>query len=385
MPDGVLPSQMADVALSVIQAQPLGQNFDYLYAHDCPRSFELMKQLFPKGGDIQVGGGQEVANYVTYREYGTAAFVLPGQTYQPGIINVMKKASVGWAHTNSHWSVLDHEMLDCRDEEMLINFLGPRRAAAQVDQAMLIENELWAAYDSASETQPRTLPYYITPIDTLIVGDAGAYGNTDVAGAFQGGNASGASDTNGIDPGLYVDATGWDDETYKRWRNYNFQWSNSSGIWTDTDAERLGWAMDYMGFEAPPNATKLDDPQFSSRRLYTNKVTRQSTWRAAGQQNDQIGPDLAQYQGSVLFRMMPFIWQIQLDTYSAARGYFPTYLVNWNHIKPICKRGRVFLERPFAGDRYQPDTTTTHNDTTYQVWCHNRQLVGAVGSYVAGT
>jgi len=378
--DGYGPVELADLVISARQAQPAGKTFDYLHRHDAPHSFELCKRLFRKER-IDVRGGEQVANFVTYRDYGTAAFVLPGTTYQPGVVNVLAKAHVGWAHANSNWSILDEEVLGCRNPEKLVSLVQARRTVAQMDQALLIENELWAAPDVASATQPRTLLFYLVPILGTQVTDTGSHG-CDVAGAWQGGCPTGYGDVNAIDPGAYVATTGWDDETYKRWRSYNFRWDNANGVWTETNEERLGWAFEFLQFETPPTVEQLNDTPFRDLRLYTNRTSRSSIWRASKRQNDQVGWDLARGQTGTTFRGLPFVWQRQLDTYTAFAGFYPTVLVNWTFGGVCVRESRFFLERTFAGDKYLPDMTTTHVDLSYQPWVRNRQLFGAMGSYV---
>ena len=386
MATGLRAAQMLDVVTSVIDAHPLGNNFDYLFSKDCPRHFELLSSLARDKTMIQ--GGQFVSNFVVYKETGTAAFVLPAQTYQPGITDVIKKVTIPWAHANANWSVIDEELLECRSEQQLLNILGPRRAATQMDLAMLIENEFWAAPDATTYSQglqPLTMPYWIVPMVNYQVGDTGTVG-CDVAGAFQGGitgNDESFTDVAGVDPGTYANTTGFDDNTYARWRNYTWLRTDSAGAWNDTDADRLGWAFEYMDFEVPPLATDIDKPQYRDRKIYVCKVAKQSMERATGNQNSQVGVDLSKYQGRTLFRSLPLTWQIQLDTASASRGAYPIYLTNWAHGRMIVRAGRNFVERSFPGDKYQPDTTTTHTDLSYQIWVPNRQLFGANGSYVA--
>jgi len=382
---GIETDQFLDVVVSVRKAYPMMGSFDYLFDDDCPRKFELLQRL-TRGDRVMVRGGQYVANHVVYRETGAAAFVLPAQTYEPGIENVLVEANVPWAHANTNWSIVDEEIRACREPEQLVGIIKPRRGAAKMDLAMLIEAHLWAAADATSKVLPLTVPYYVKPIHGDQVKDDGTYdSNCGVAGGFQGGVPTGYSDVAGIDPGAYVQGTGWDDNTYRRWRNYNWQWSNSSGLYTDTDEDRMGFAFDYMGFESPPMVNEIDTPAFQDTRMYTNRVTKQSMERRAKQQNDQVGFDLAHYQNHTLFRGLPLIWQNRLDTYDAARGYYPTYMLRWNFGGMAVRQGHVFVERTFGGDKYLPDVTTTHLDITYQMWCHNRQLFGAVGSYVAST
>lgn len=364
---GLLPTDMADVIIAVNHAYAPKNEFEYLMDTGI-HSFELVNRLFTRE-KIQVQGGEYISRFVNYRENGTAEFVAPAQVFAPGMVATLKKLTIPWRHAKAHYAVVREEMLACRDPEAMIEVIIPRRISTQVDQALLIETQLWAAPDATSEITPLTIPYYIKPITGAQVTTG-----TTLDGEFQGQNPTGYLDVAGIDSS---------DPEYARWRNWNSQASNSSGEYAETDEERLGWTFENLNFEAPANAEELKLPAFNNRRMYTNGTTLRSMWRALRNQNDQVGWELGKGQGAVTFRGVPVKWQKQLDTYNAARGYYPTYLCNFSAMFPVIRAGDYFRQQTFPPSVYQPDVSVTYMDISYNLLCPNRQMVGAVHSYVA--
>ncbi len=378
--EGLTATEMADLVISVTDAYPMGKNFEFL-RNASIHSFELMNRIFTKE-KIVIQGGTQISGYVVYKETGTAQFVLPGKVYQPSIEQVMKKHTVDWRHSHADWSVVREEILGCREPEELVGIIKPRRQACQMGLALLNEEQFWAAGDASSGTDPLTIPSFIVPIFSDQITDTGSYGS-DVEGAFQGGLPTGFSDVSGIDPGTYSQGSGFDDATYERWRNWNANSPNSDGEYTETTEDRLERMFLNLNFESPDNVDDLKKASFMARRMYTNITTQLSMKRAAKSQNDQVGWDVSLDGGkNVMWKGIRPKWQKQLDTYSASRGYFPTYLVNFNALFPVVRKGEYFLEQTFGPDKSQPDMTTTHMDLSYNLMCTNRQAVGGVISYV---
>lgn len=359
--EGLTSTQLADLVLCVTDNHPADKSFEYL-RDPSYHTFELMNRIFSKE-KIEIQGGENISRFVNYRESGTAEYVLPAKVYQPAMIATLKKITIPWRHAHGHWAIVREEMLGCRGPEQLIDEVKVKQTVAKVDMSILIESMLWAAPDATSEILPLTIPYWVVPYPV-----AGA----TAAGAQQGTFQSGYTDIAGLDPS---------DAAYTRWKNWNFQWSNNAGEWTSVDGKRMGRMYRHLQFEAPQLASNLSDSKFSNLRLYTNETTLESMEENAKKQNDQVGPDLGRYQGSTLYRGLPPVWQSQLDTYIAAQGYYPTYLINFAYLKPVVREGDYFREETFKASMYQPDVTVTHMDLSYNLLCTNRQLVGGCGSY----
>lgn len=353
---GLTSTQMVDMVLVTLAQYPPDKSFEYLFDSDI-HTFELLNRAFQKQR-MMVEGGKTINRFVNYRETGTAEFVQAAQTYQPTISATLVELNIGWRHGHGHFSLIRDELQNCRSTQQLIDLIAERRQVTQMDIALLIEKQFLAAPSSADDdTHPYSLPYYIKVF---------ASGQT-AAGDFQGQHATGFSDCAGIDA-----------STYTRWRNWNAEWPNTTGEYTDVAEDRLGRMFRHLNFEAPFLVTDLAKPRFENKRIYTNETTLMDMERKAKQQNDQVGADLAKYQGATLFKGLPLIWLKPLDTYDATRGYFPVYMVNWGYLKVVIREGDFFRTDTFGPDKYQPDTTTTHVDVSYNLLCTNRQCVGGV-------
>ena len=360
---GVSYSQMADMLVATLAEYPPAKNFEYLFDTDIHR-FELLNRAMRKERQMVVGG-KTINRFVNYRETGTAEFVQPAQTYQPSISATLVELNIGWRHGHGHFSVIRDEMQACRSTQQLIDLVAERRQVAEMDVALLIEKQFLAPYSASNDsTHPYSLPYYLVPITSGQV-------STAPAGEHQGVHASGASDCAGIS------AT-----TYSRWRNWNAHWPNSTGEYTDTCEDRLGRMFRHLDFEAPWIASGIDSTRFMNKRIYINETTLMDMERKAKQQNDNVGSDLAKFQGATLFKGLPLIWLKPLDTYNAAYGYYPVIFVNWAHFKIAVREGDFFRTEVFPADKYQPDVTTTHMDVSYNTLCTNRQSCGGIISYI---
>jgi hypothetical protein len=401
-PAGFSPSDYADVVLEVNAAYPLvgvggeGEAFSYLMRKDAPRDMTILNKI--TGSDsIKVQGGDTCKFDVVYKESGTASFVLYDQTYSPSIVNVLKQGNVPWRLANVNWTVSEHEIDVCRGPQLvhkLAGFLKPRRAASQMDMALLILDDFWATPDGTSMTRPLDVAHWMVPINTVQVAATGTLG-VDVAGAFQGGlplvssdgteatGSLGFTDVAGIDPGTFVVTSGWNDDTYARFRNWNAQWPDSGGEYTDTAEERISKAWRHLQFVSPPTVLDYNTPPFNNITINSNETTIQSMERRLRQQNDQVGFTLARFAGKATVLSIPVTWEPALDTYDSARGYYPTYLINWAHFHFAVREGKVFKEQSFPSNAFQPNLVTTHTFLEYQTIVGDRQKVGAVLSYVA--
>lgn len=364
---GLKVADMADVVIAVNDAFPSPGSFEYLFS-DAEYAWELINRLFQEKR-ILIKGGENISAYVVYREQGTAEFVEPTQTYQPGIVNVMKKVTIPWAHAHMHWSVVDEEIFACREPEEVVDIILPRRQSAQMGLALLIELQFYAAPDASDSKLPLTIPYWIVPITTTQVA-----AGTTLDGAFQGANPTGYNDVAGLDAS---------DATYARWRNWNALWDNMSGEYTATNEKRMGRVFRHLNFQTPITVKDLEKPAFNFKRIHTNETTLESMEASAKAQNDNVGRDLARFQGATLFKGLPVAWIKALDTYSASRGYYPTFFLNTAKLRAVVRSGDFFRSKTFPANSIQPDLTTTHEDVSYNIWCPNRQAAGAVLSGVA--
>lgn len=398
-PQGWQPSQYADATMEVNAAYPLVQiggkahAFDYLMRTSAPRDMTILNKLTSQDA-IKVQGGDTCKFDVVYKESGTASFVLYDQTYSPSLVNVLKQGNVPWRLANVNWTVSEHEIDVCRGPQLVHKLAGvikPRRAASKMDLALLILDDFWAAPDGDSVLRPLNIGHWLVPINTLQVGDTGTVGS-DVAGAFQGGipmvttdglTDYGFSDIAGIDPGTYIETTGFDDDTYARYRNWNAQWPDSAGEYTDTAEERISRAWRHIQFVSPPTVQEYKTPPFDKITIHSNETTIQSMERRLRQQNDQVGFTLARFAGKATVLGVPVTWEPALDTYDASRGYYPTYLMNWAHYHFAVRAGKVMAEKTYASNAFQPNLVTTHSFTEYQTVVGDREKVGAVLSYVA--
>jgi len=369
---GLSVDQMVDLGIAVQDQYPADKSFEYLFPQ---QKFHFINQMMTDErirDNIQ--GGEYISRFVNYRENGAAQFVLPAEVIQPSTIATLKKLTIPWVHAKTHYVVIREELLAYRGAERIVDFLKGKRLTAQVDQALLVENAMWGLTTPGSNKSPLSLFYWMVPITSTQVAAA-----TTLDGSHQGANPAGFSDCGGIDAS---------DSTFSRWRNWNFLWPNSAGEYTETAEDRMDNAFIHLEYEAPENADDLKMPVYKGQKIFVPNAVRQSMRRAMKDQNSQVGVDLWNVNGvsTPTFKGVPMVWTPQLDGISDATGAIsgsnPVVLANLNYLFPVIREGDFFREDRPRVHAYQPDVTITYIDLSYNVLCNNRQLVGAVGSYV---
>ncbi len=364
---GMVRGDFSDLIIMVGDQHRPDKNFEYL-RDATVHSFELMNRLF-KEKKVQILGGTQIERFVNIRENGSAQFVLPTQTYEPGMVATMENISVPWKQAHADWTIARFEVQSSRGPEEWASLVKSRRMTGQMDLSLLIETALWETYDSTSATSPFGIPYWVGPFES---------GQT-AAGAFQ---STGPYD-NGTSAYL-TSVGGLSTSTAARWKGWTANWGNATGKWTATSRKRCGRMFRNLQFESPMLTTDLAKARFEALRLYTNQTVLEELEEAAIQQNDQVGGDLGRYQGRTLYRSLPINWQSQLDTADAnARGANPFYMINFAYLYPVVRDGDFFRTQTFPAPQYQPDVVTSHIDISYNILSDNRQLAGGVISYVA--
>lgn len=200
--------------------------------------------------------------------------------YEKDDINIYSSetnAKIGWRHLETHFAYEVREEFYNRGVPAIINMVRTRRHGAFVDLAHLMEEFFWGApanaTDKAELRKPLGLLYWVVPNATE---------------GFNGGNPSGHSDCAGIDA-----------STVTTWRN----WTGTYDAPVKGDlVKKMRKAHYKTKFSSPISYPELKGAKTQRKAIVSTYDTIAELEEALESQNDNLGPDLAPYDGKVMFR-----------------------------------------------------------------------------------
>lgn len=213
-----------------------------------------------------------------------------------------EKFSVPWRHMDFSWSYDRRQVKMNRSPAKIVDLVSFKRAQAYLSAAKKLEDAGWSLPNGPSDNLPMFgIPYWIVKNATK---------------GFNGGNPAGFS----------AGAGGLDSTAYPSWQNYTFTYQNITfddciAEWREA-AQRCKWkSPKKMGVPAGRRGKK--------RYSYCmNLYTRQQFERQAHNQNDNVGNDLATYDGETYFNRVPLDWIPQLDSDTDN----PVYGIDWSNL-----------------------------------------------------
>lgn len=295
---------------------------------------------FLKRGKVDIeDGGYGLQWNVQVADSGTAERSSLYDTDAVRTADTMVTATRDWVHMKFHYAMDKRVLSMNKGSARIVDMWQAQRVAALVDAAALLETDFWSAPDANDTTKPTALRYYVVK------------NNTD---GFNGGHASGFSNCAGISQ-----------TTYANWANFTHQYTTVSR----TDLIRhVKRALRYTKFMPPvehPNYTGSEQ-RFG---LYTVDDVYNRLGELAEDQNQNIGADLATYEGRVTIGRVPCYWVPQIDSDTDD----PVYGIDWSSFRPAVLRGEYLRETQ------EDSTATSHNmqvvwvDLTYQYRCYDRR------------
>lgn len=257
------------------------------------------------------------------------------------INDVMSNGSAPWRHGtwNYAFSRLEKE-INSGDAEQIVDLVKTRRAAGFIAGAEMLENMFWSKPSTSADV---TTPYGVR---TYIVSNA--------TEGFNGGNPSGF--TNGVI---------FNSSTQTRWKNWTAQYTSV----TPSDLVRkLRKAATKTMFKSPIEMSEIRNGALK-RGLYTNYDVIEGLEEIVTAQNENLGNDIAKYDGTTIFRKNPVHDVPQLATDSQD----PVIGIDWSTLVPVFLKGEYFKE---SAPRQHPLIHTdvvVDVDLTMNLICYDRR------------
>ena len=248
--------------------------------------------------------------------------------------------TVPWVHLTKSWAFEHRETLMNRGKSLVVNVIKPRRAGSMIAIAEELEEKAWSAPALADKHLPYGVMYWIV------------YNATT---GFNGDVPSGHTTVGGINP-----------TTFPNFKNYTANYTNV----TKADLlVKLRSAFRLIHWKSPVSVKDFRGSQGERYRLYVNEATIVKIETVAEQQNENIGRDIAFYDGQTVFNKIPFRYVPGLDGKSGG----PVFLIDHSVFHPAILRGDYLREGKPKEAFGQHNTFVVHVDLSYNYICVDRR------------
>lgn len=260
---------------------------------------------------------------------------------EPTVPDLATSMSVPWRWTRTNYSWDEGELALVNGDNKIADLLKSREMGAVTSRASHYETRGWSSPSSSTnKLQPWGIPHYVVKNATE---------------GFYGQNPSGWSDTAGIDA-----------ITETRWRNRTGTYSVVS---RDDLIYKLRDAMLDCAFMPVTSGEELKGGSGQQYRMYTNKTVFLKVQDLMRGQNDNLGVDLANMEGSTLLNGSPFVYVPYLN----ADTQNPVYGINFSCFH-VAVNSRMWEKRNVAvAAAGQSSVFTTFINSMWNMICTNRR------------
>jgi len=199
----------------------------------------------------------------------------------------LQRIAVPWRNTTNNFIYDVTEEAMNRGPQQLVDLIATRRIDMMLGLAEKLEQSFWQAPDdSTDDITPWGVKYWMKPATS--------------GRGFNGGDITGFSSGPG----------GLSSNTYEKWKHYNAVYDS----FTDEDlASELRRAFRACSFQSPVKTVSNDGAQGFRYKLFCGEEVIEGLIAMARAQNDNIGRDIAAFDGTVVFKRLPFQYVPQLD------------------------------------------------------------------------
>jgi hypothetical protein len=264
--------------------------------------------------------------------------------------DVMKDFQVPWRRTETSYAFDQMEFKANMSPSQITNLVQTKRKDAFLSLWKKMEANWWGAVPAVADViTPYGLFYYMT---RKVSGLSAAASTGEFCAA---------------NPGSHTTCAGQSASTYPNWSNWTHQYVDAT---EDDLLEKMLKAATFTDFESP-----IDPPSVSGADdyvMYCAYETRAALTRLARNRNDNLGKDLAAYEGKVTFNGNPIRWVPYFESGSHLTQ-LPVLGVNWGAIFPVTQTGMYMNETKPEKAPNQHLVRQVHVDTMWNSKCVNRR------------
>jgi hypothetical protein len=273
--------------------------------------------------------GSGIQYNVLVNQSNAARTVSLAESDNVNMVDGMVQASTVWRHIQTSYMIIRQLMEMNREPARIVDFVKTERIKAMISLAELVESLFWGAPSPTDAKTPFGLPYWVTKNATR---------------GFTGDTLSG-----------FPNKAGLTKTQYAGWANWAAPFAAVS---RDDFIREARQAAVKTRFRPPTEG--IPTPNTGDKwGFYTNYAVIQPLEEACESQNDNLGPDIAKYDGKTLFRRLPVTWVPWLDRDTTN----PFYGINWGWFKTYILRGEWMRETNV------PITPGQHTVASYFIDC----------------
>jgi hypothetical protein len=303
------------------------------------------KTNFDSGYEVQFNRMVGLSNAA--RSVGLGAVDIVDITTQMGTGNCP------WRHVTWNWAWDFREPLMNNSPAKIVDLIKTRRVAAMGSAIELFERMLWRAPASTDDVSIFGIPYWVVK------------SNTSATLANNNG-------FNGLSPATSTNVGGINPNTDTRWRNYATQYTTVSKDDLIRKARRMAEYTDFRPIvDDVPDYDTGDKTEF-----YTNYAVSGTLIEILESQNENLGKDVAPYEGQATFlrTLINVVPELDADTTN------PFYQINWGVMGAIGLKGAWMKETNVAQVPGQHTMSATHTDCTLNIICRDRRKCGVLAT-----
>lgn len=337
------PEQLQDLVTATLQS--FGKPSFGLIAQQMT-DYVMMNQMLEKNS-VKLSASQDLEHILMVSQSKNAKHVGLFADDSFAVQDNLKKTNVYWRHTTNNFIYDVMEKAFNGTPEQIVDLIWTRRIDMLLGLAELMELAFWGKpTDSTDEETPWGIQYWLK----LATSGAG----------FNGGDITGFA----AGPG------GLSSDTYTNWKHYNAVYSAFSD---DDLSEAMRRAFRAINFQSPVTSAAKDDAAAMGRyKILSGEEVQEGLIKIARAQNDNIGTDLAAYDGSVTFKRLPVQYVPSIDQVWTGTEY-PVFMLDTAHLKVCMHSAQNFKETgpdPVPGKH---NVRAVHTDVTWNIQCTDRR------------
>jgi len=335
--------QIDDLVAATLQT--FGSPSFGMIAQDLP-DYPIMNQMLKKGA-VKLSASQTLEHLLMVKQSKNARHVGLYADDALAVQDNIKKINGYWRNTTNNF-IYDVKERDFNGTpEQIVDLVWTREMDMLLGLAEKMELSFWQKpTDSTDDITPWGIQYWLK----LATSGRGFNGG-DITG-FTAGPAGLASDT------------------YTKWKHYNAVYSN----FTDDDfAEEMRRAFRACSFQSPVTGAGKDDAAAQGRyKIMSGEEVQEGLIKMARAQNDNIGTDIAAYDGGVTFKRLGVQYVPAIDQVWTSTAY-PVFMLDTAHMKVAMNSKNNFRmtgPQPVPGKH---DVRAVFCDVTWNLWCTDRR------------
>jgi len=317
------------------------------------------KMLF-QDKKVTVSDGTSIQWNMTTDHANTAMQVGLFDTVAPATNLHQVQGTIPWRHTRAHVSWDLREVAMNRSEARILNYVKEKIFEMDVSWWEHLETQFWGVPAAGDDQSVFGVSYWnYSPVEA---------GSTVAANANWGVN--GAGDRVNVNLTAFTGGPGAISRvTYPRAANW---YQNYANVTYSDLFRKMRVGFDEIEYETPVNYNKLTDGN-TRFGIYCRMDDALNAADEARLQNENVGPDLAFYDGKATVRGTPVMGVPKLSEIDKARATAirPFYVLDWSQLRPYCLEGFAPYETTESGGGNQPLTVTRLKYMSWNMRCWN--------------